>query len=779
MHGIAMVFAMVVMGVIFLVSQVLILREFLLAFQGNEFVVGIVLGSWLLLEALGSGLSGRRADRSNNPLGAFATVQALLALLLPLTLLAIRTHRHFLGISPWEVVSYLRIWGISLAVLGPLGLLNGAAFAYGCRLMATGEQVHGHAPGKVYALESLGAFLGGLVFTFLLVGRAESLDIAFCLGAVSMGGVLFLIQSAGVGRDSQETDRSDRRPHGVHRAFCLMLMALLVIATVSPLSGQIRRWSLQLRWSPLTLRESGDSIYGNVAVLELDAQQMVYQNGIPSVTLPYPDQAALETLVHLPLLSHPDPKEVLVMGGGVGGALGEALKHPIDVLYYTELDPLLIRMTEKVATPLVRKELEDPRTRILYEDGRFFLRRTHLKVDVVIINMPDAATLQLNRFFTEEFFRFVRKTLEPGGLLALSMPGSSSYLSEEMLRMNRCVRDTLEQVFPYVRALPGERILFLASREVPVDSLMPDLLAGRLAKRGVETSVVQPYFLARLMDPWQGRWLRNALQGTSGTRTNRDLTPSLLYYTLAYKNAEVQPGLRGAFPWLERLRLGVLLVCLLAMTLPFAFWVRRRKGDRTPALSFAILSTGFVGMAVEMIVILAFQSVYGYLYQWIGLLIAAFMAGLAGGAFVVTRMLARIRKAVRVFCWLESLQLVFVLVSAWGLVALHGLFLEKTVMMEVPKVLLICMNVVAGFLVGSEFPLANREVAATAKVGSSIVGGRFYALDLAGAWLGTLLVSVLLVPLVGISNTLLFMAALKACSLFFLYRSRGSLNPDP
>ncbi len=47
MHGIAMVFAMVVMGVIFLVSQVLILREFLLAFQGNEFVVGIVLGSWL------------------------------------------------------------------------------------------------------------------------------------------------------------------------------------------------------------------------------------------------------------------------------------------------------------------------------------------------------------------------------------------------------------------------------------------------------------------------------------------------------------------------------------------------------------------------------------------------------------------------------------------------------------------------------------------------------------------------------------------------------------
>jgi len=772
MHGIAMVFAMVVMGVIFLVSQVLILREFLLAFQGNEFVVGIVLGSWLLLAALGSGLAGRRADRSDNPLGAFATVQMLLALLLPLTLLAIRTHRHFLGISPWEAVSCLRIWGISLALLGPLGVLNGAAFSYGCRLMATDEQVHGRAPGNVYALESLGAFLGGLAFTFLLVGRAQAIEIAFCLGAVSMGSVLFLTRSAGGGRDSQETGRADRRTHGVLRAFCFVLMALLVAATVSPLCGRIDRWSLQLRWSPLTLRESGDSIYGNVAVLELDAQQMVYQNGVPSITLPNPDQAALETLVHLPLLSHPDPREVLVMGGGVGGVLTEALKHPIEALYYTELDPLLIRMTEKVATPAVRKELEDPRTRILYEDGRFFLRRTHRKFDVIIINMPDPVTLQLNRFFTEEFFRFVRKTLEPGGILALSLPGSSSYLSQEILRMNRCVLDTLERVFPYVRALPGERVLFLASKEAPVDSLLPGLLAERLAKRGVETSVVQPYFLAYLMDPWQGRWLRNALQGTAGTRTNRDLMPSLLYYTLAYKNAELQPGFRWAFPWLERLRLGVLLACLLAMALPFALWVSRRRGDRTPALSFAVLSTGFVGMAVEMIVILAFQSVYGYLYQWIGLLIAAFMAGLAGGAFLVTRMLARIRKALRVFYWLESLQLVFVLVSAWGLVALHGLFLETTVMMEAPKVVLFCMNVVAGFLVGSEFPLVNREAAATAHVGSSIVGGRFYALDLAGAWLGTLLVSVLLVPLVGISSTLLFIAALKACSLFLLYRSR-------
>ena len=135
MHGIAMVLAMVVMGVIFLISQVLILREFLVVFQGNEFSVGIVLGSWLLLEALGSWLSGRRADRSRDPLAAFATVQVMLSLLLPLTLLLIRSNRYLLGISPWEVVSYLQIWVVSLAARGPHPVVNGAAITNGSRLM--------------------------------------------------------------------------------------------------------------------------------------------------------------------------------------------------------------------------------------------------------------------------------------------------------------------------------------------------------------------------------------------------------------------------------------------------------------------------------------------------------------------------------------------------------------------------------------------------------------------------------------------------------------------
>jgi predicted membrane-bound spermidine synthase len=148
------------------------------------------------------------------------------------------------------------------------------------------------------------------------------------------------------------------------------------------------------------------------------------------------------------------------------------------------------------------------------------------------------------------------------------------------------------------------------------------------------------------------------------------------------------------------------------------------------------------------------------------------MAGLAFGAFLATRMLGKIKRRYEVFCGLEWAQFGLLLVSAWGLIALHRFFLQGAMMIEAPKVVLFLINVVAGVLVGSEFPVANREAVGRAGDGIATVGGRFYALDLAGAWLGTLLVSVLLIPLIGLGTTLLFAAALKACSLFYLYRSR-------
>ncbi len=812
-------FPMLLMGVSFLVSQVLILREFLVSFRGNELTIGIVLGGWLLLEALGSrfaaGVGRKRAKTSLGPETAFARVQVAISFLLPATLVVIRIHRHLLGLSPWEAMSYAQVWLVSLLLPAPLAVANGIAFVRGCRVLGKGDEGGVGSPaaeaGTVYGLESAGAFLGGLLFTFVLVGRFPPIAAAFLLGALDMGGCgLLLLGPAAEAGAAREEDRAGppgppgspaggamcRAPHRAGKppsggtasparpwgtaACCVLAGALFVGGMVSPVGERLHRWSARQRWVPLALRETAESVYGNISVLGLADQEVFYQNGIPTITLPFPDTAGIEREVHIPMLAHEDPEEVLFLGGGVGGAIAEALKYPLRTLWYTELDPLLVWMVERHADPRVKGELGDSRVRLLYEDGRFFLRRSPLKFDVIFVRLPESATLQMNRYFTREFFLLAAAHLRPGGILSLTLPGSASYMGEELARMNRCVRDTLAEVFGHVRALPGRRTLFLASREVPVEDLTAELLAGRLARREIATAAVGAWSLADQMSPWRRQWLEDTLARVPGGRINRDFVPRLLFDTLAYRNAEVQPGLRGLFHRLAGARPAWLPLGLLGMNLPFLVWVMRRRDDRLPALAFAVFGSGFVGMTLELVVILAFQAVYGYLYLWIGMLIAAFMAGMAAGAFLATgwwRKQGWVHgRAYRAVILLEGAQLGF-LVLAIGLLATVERVLGGTgAVRALPAVFLLVLNGVGGLLVGAEFPLATHQVErAEAGVRGRNRGepaGRFYALDLAGAWLGTLLVGAFLVPLIGIPYTLLFAAGLKLCGLGYLWLCR-------
>ncbi len=757
-----LILAMGTMGTIFVISQVLVLQEFLQVFQGNEFSIGIVLGSWLLLEALGSWMSGRRAGRSRDPLSSFVVLQGAQALLLPATLVMIRTGRFLLGASPWEALSFQSIWVLSFLILMPLGLANGAAFVYGCRLVGAGDNNRLQGPGKVYALEAAGAFIGALAFTFLLIGRLHAMEIAFCLGVLNMCCAFLLLHRF----------RERPRTREPYKIVTLLIMVLFIVGLFLPWADGIHWWTWQCRWSPLQLKESAESVYGNITVLTLGEERILYQNGLPAITMPFPDIAALEELVHLPLLAHADPKELLFVGGGVGGALAEAQKHPVQGLSYTELDPLLVRTAQQYATPLVTSELADGRTRIIYQDGRLFLRKTKKQYDVIIIHLPDASTLQLNRFFTLEFFSLAARHLAPQGILAFSLPGSDAYLSEEMIRMNRCVWDTLKAVFSHVRALPGGRNLFLASQDVALASLGPSRLAERLEARAVNSSVVRPFYLNYKMNPLQEQWLKETIFAGPPSRLNQDFSPALLFYFLAYVNAEVQPELRRVVLALEKINFKGLFIGLTVLNLPFVLFVLRRKAKRVSALSFSIFSTGLVGMAIEMVVIFVFQSVYGYLYHWIGFLIAAFMAGLALGAFLMTHRQTGFSKGYLFFGLIELVLFGFVIITALGLTAGNSFLLRETIGAGTLPGVFFIINLLAGSLVGCEFPLANQEAGRNAKDGTAGRAGRFYALDLSGAWLGTMLVSVLFVPLIGIEHTLWLVGALKAWSLVYLFLAR-------
>jgi len=771
--------AMVIMGVTFIIAQILVVREFLIVFQGNELSIGIVLGNWLLLEAMGSRLGGWRADRSRAPVKVCVLLQTALSLLLPLTILCIRMGRTLACVPPWETIGPIRMWMASLVVLGPVGISLGAEFSFGCRVLFPLLKQKSRTAGTVYILEAIGSVCGGIIFTYLLVGHLHAVKTALVIGGLNAVSALSLVRdsrrltahvSVGSGHNEDASQWSRSGLKTLH-TLCLSILFAVAILWFTPLADLLDQWSSRMRWKTLTLVESADSVYGNISVFKLGEQTSFFQNGVPAITAPIPDITSVEELVHLSLLSHGHPVDVLFLGGGLGGALAEALKHPISHLYYTELDPLVIRMVQRYPSPLTEHELGDPRTLVRYEDGRLFLLRTGLSFDAVLVNLPDATTLLINRFFTAEFFALLGSHLNPGGLIALTLPGSTSYLGEEMLLLNRCVLQSLRQIFPHTRIIPGERNLVLASRDIPLDTLTPEVLANRMAQSRINAAVVSPYHIKLKMDPVRARWLGEELDKVRHARINQDFSPRLLYYFLAYRNAQLHTRWRHAVLALDSIRTGHVLAGLAALNIPILIWFLAQRRARSMALSFAIFTTGFAGMTLEIVLILAFQTLYGYIYHWMGILVSSFMGGLALGAFLVNRRMQRWKRGHTIFLLLETLILI-VLVTL-SLVA----FIPSRMSMEGPlalgllKAVFVVVSSISGFLVGTEFPLANQE-ALRYQRGFSGIAGRLYALDLAGAWVGTTLVSVFFVPLIGIPQTLLLAGALKAFGLLYLVLAR-------
>lgn len=494
------------MGFTFSVTQALMARQLLVNYTGNELSIGLVLGSWLLLEAVGSGLLGRLAEQIPLRPAAFAMLQVLLALLLlPSVYLAI-VVRHLIGMIPGEGMSLLPMLLTSFLVLTSLGLVDGAMFTIGCRVytrLATGPgDREAPAIGRVYIAEAVGGIVGGVVFTYLLVPYLQVVRIALLLIACNLVSAVSLL--------------GWKNRHYFLRLVpvsCLAFLSLVLL--LSPWSNVWQRWMVQQQWTGFSLVDFRDSVYGNVAVIEQAGQYTFFSNGMPILTAPVPDIASVEEIVHLPLLFYPYPKRVLVVSGGVGGVLNELLKYPLEQIDYAELDPLLIEMARRFPTPLTEAELSNPCVHIETVDGRLLVRQQALTgstpYDLILVNLPYPSTLQLNRFYSAEFFRLTREILADDGILVLQAPGSLTYINPAMGNLNAMLARSLQEVYPYVRPIPGDTVLWLASPAEAITELPVEALVQRWEERDIPSSMITDFHIRLKLDPERLAWFQQSL----------------------------------------------------------------------------------------------------------------------------------------------------------------------------------------------------------------------------------------------------------------------------
>src|ERR1017187_2973346 len=133
------------------IAQVMLMRELLVVFYGNELALGVMLANWLLWTALGAGLLGQWTIRVIHPRKLVASLQTLLAFALPVTLLAVRASKDFCHSLPGEILGPVPMFLTSCATLSILCLISGGLFAAGSRLFRdmTGAPI-ATATGAVY-----------------------------------------------------------------------------------------------------------------------------------------------------------------------------------------------------------------------------------------------------------------------------------------------------------------------------------------------------------------------------------------------------------------------------------------------------------------------------------------------------------------------------------------------------------------------------------------------------------------------------------------------------
>jgi spermidine synthase len=742
---------LLLMGFTALVAQVVLTRELLTIFFGNELSIALVLAIWLTAVAVGGAAGARLAPRLRRAERAFGSCQISLALLMPLALLTARRLQPG-ALTAGQVLGPGSMLLISLATLTPVCLAAGLQFVLAARAAGTygGRAViHTITPvGIVYALEAVGAVLGGFAFHFYLSQHLLALRTLALLGLLNLVSGTTLL-----------------RPRLAIRSAFLCLPALLLAPALLALAAraqQVEIASLHAnpRWRGYEILSYRPSKYGPIAFALREGQLSAFQSGLLLFT--FEDHYADEVTAHLPLLQHPDPEQVLLIGGALTGIPREVLKHPVERLDCVELDPALIRFARdpavlrRQASPSGRPALEDPRLHLHLGDGRLFIRGARRRFDVVIVNTPDPTTAALNRFYTRDFFQEARRALRPGGILALGLTGSAVHLSGSLLLAAATTRHTLSQAFSDQLLVPGDRMFFFAADEPGRLSSDWRLLARRLHTRRLHTVFVNDAWLQDALLPFRAEMIQQLIAGEKTPRLNTDLNPVSYHQQTRIWLDQLSPALAGPVRALSQVSLWWALPPL-GLAALLVLLTRGRRARLAPAaILIATAAIGGFGLVIEVLALLVFQSACGYLYHALAALIAAFMAGLAIGSAAIS-----MRQADRTA---YARLLVAGLITAAAASALLPPHLHTV--LRTPTLAPLALGLLlllVGSLDGAMFPVAvalyrgPRSPAAAA--------GVVYAADLAGSAGAALIAGVVAVPILGIAGTAFATALLLAAAL--------------
>jgi spermidine synthase len=702
-------------GLLALVCQVVLLRELNVAFYGVELVYAVALAAWMAGGAAGAAFLPRRFGATSVRL---SWLLAATAVALPAQVAVVRVSRLALGGVPGAYLPFEQQILVLAAAVLPASLALGVAFRWAAEL--AGAQ--GRPLAWAYAVESAGAGVGAALATLAFACGAQTFTVAILVAGLVPGVLL-----AGVRR---------RR-----------LLPTLVLAAVAAFLAP--RLDLRMTaWSHPSVVESRDSAYARITAASAGNQTTVFVDDV----LVYESEAARqEELAHVAALQHAAPRRILLLGGSVEGLDRELRQHRPERLDVVEMDAVYVD---------VAGGHRPSGSTIVVDDPRDFLRRAG-QYDLIVVAMPQPTSGQSNRFYTAEFFSECRARLGRGGIVAFRLEMPENVLTPLVSLRAASILAAAGSVFPFVEILPGASVVVTASQE-PLPAA-PAVLIERWHTRGLTTRMVTPAYLQYLFENDRREALRRLL--TDGTAPNSDARPIAYQVAAATWLAKFFPALlslrpdRGAAASAPgasapkeapRHTDTARYVLLGAVVVVFALG-RRKRGVRAALLAGV---AGFSGMVLETVLLLAYQARSGALYERLGILLTAFMAGLAVGAWSAGLLLSRARRA-------RSVRLV----TAALLAASAALGVLTVALLSTGAAMGLVLTGVLLFGVGATVAGVFACAAAATGADGSAASGRLYGADLAGGALGSLIAGLALVPVAGLVPTTWLVVGLSVLAL--------------
>jgi spermidine synthase len=500
-----------------------------------------------------------------------------------------------------------------------------------------------------------------------------------------------------------------------------------------------------------TLVDTRDSPYGRLTITGDKDQFVVFEND----AVAFETQSAVsEEIVHLAAIHVSSIDHVLILGGGLEGILSEILKHKPERVDYVELNPLLVSLADEHLPQSYRAPLRSQTVTVHVDDPRRFVKDAE-QYDLILVGMPDPTSGQSNRFYTREFFEECAEKLQPGGVLALRLRSSENIWTQFVAYRNTSIYRALKSVFADVVVLPGVVNINIASNRPLVRD--PIVLADAFKERSLDTRLVTPEYVHYMYTNDRFFEIADRLASTD-IQPNTDIEPvcykfSSMIWLSKFVPTLINRDLSGSKTWSAG-GVAMNIVVILLVATVFALARRMVRFQRTLLVAVA----GFVGMVVETTLILHYQVKSGVLFQDIGILLTAFMAGLAVGSVVVLRAAKGVGGG-------------FMMQKNWGYGLLVGFavlniifigFLYSGLPSNLSAISLLLF--LAGLLVAGVFAYASLMGIKDQKT----VVSPLYAADLLGGCIGSLIASLLLIPFLGMAQPAALMVILSVVALLLI-----------